>query len=73
MIPILFNCFPQDCGKTLIFWGFASDLHPVISSVLLSATRKNYTQVLGVVQIGGVVIAGDCGYTFTSHLQSGTE
>jgi hypothetical protein len=43
----------------LIFWGFAAVSHPVISSVLFSATRKNYTQVLVVVQIGGVVIAGE--------------
>ena len=55
-----FNIFSTvTCAKPLIFWGFASDLHPVISSVLLSATRKNYTQVWGVVQIGEVVCCGD--------------
>ena len=48
--------------KPLIFWGFTSVLHPVISSVLLSATRKNYTQVWGVVQIGWVVCGGDRGH-----------
>ena len=51
--------YPQDCGKTLIFWGSAAVSHPVISSVLFSATTKNYTQVLGVLQIGWVVLAGD--------------
>jgi len=43
----------------LIFWGFAAVSHPVISSVLFSATRKNYTQVLGGLQIGGVFFSGD--------------
>ncbi|KSU63048.1 hypothetical protein AS038_16150 [Arthrobacter sp. NIO-1057] len=56
------------CVKPLIFWGFASDLHPVICSVLLSATRKNYTQVLGVVQIGDLVFPGDRAHLMTDAL-----
>ncbi|UTM48661.1 hypothetical protein [Glutamicibacter mysorens] len=51
--------YPQDCGKTLIFWGSAAVELRVFCSVLFSATRKNYTRVLGVLQIGGVVLAGD--------------
>ncbi|WP_235026381.1 hypothetical protein, partial [Glutamicibacter sp. JC586] len=62
-----FNIFSTvTCVYLLIFWGFVSDLHPVICSVLLSATRKNYTQVLGVVQIDGVLCNGDRAHLISS-------
>ncbi|WP_218061001.1 hypothetical protein, partial [Arthrobacter sp. NIO-1057] len=36
--------------------------------VLLSATRKNYTQVLGVVQIGDLVFPGDRAHLISARL-----
>ena len=56
------------CVKPLIFWGFAVVLHPVISSVLLSATRKNYTQVWGVVQIGWLLFPGERRHLISASL-----